>query len=656
MAWDDYLNKDAMAAGVLSEPDAVVRRAQAKLAVNAAHLLTSKEWDRLAQRQRLEQINAADAAKNMPRVQQGIQRFTPEEIAAANQPGTVPAEPKTPRMPGPGEMVEYGGVRYTGRGYDPTQQPPEGQYMVDGQLRQLPKPAINIDGRTFAPTAITDEYVNKAIDYISPPVVQKPVPSGVIKMAQVQQAPVTSTFQKELQKPSVPMQTGMKTVEELLPSLAGSQSVRANEAVADWMRGTAYGVSNVLRPSAWTSVKGQGNESWLTYTPEKSPAYLEQLKSRLSSLSDQSSPAAVSLKNEINKLSAPTAAGVIPTNALYRAFGVKTPPSLTANQLLGVMAQPQQTVSSQEGPKITVPKIGGQSQSPYDQVAQEPEPVMSSEAQQPQIDQEMAQYNVPATNALPEFKPLELPRYTSAQLNVKPFDARQLMTQPSASQTIGTPQALAAYKAQTEAQINAYKAQSQANLGAYRATTRAAVEEHKALRTAINDQLGNQLKGLQIKKAEADAISAQMANQFAEGGPQYGTFEVGGKTQGYIRTGPKTIKTFSLDAKKGSAEQNYEFIGNVNREIIGKIKSGDIDSALTMYSSLPGRKPEDFEGFKAIVLEASKSTSEPKSQTAVQPKAQTPAQPKPQGGVIRIKNPTTNEVREFRNGTWVTVK
>ena len=599
MAWDTLLNKDAMRGDVMDSPDMAVRVAQAKIASNAAHLLTSKEWKRLAERQYYEQQNAQMAAQNAPMVQQGLPRFTAQELAAANQPGTIPAEPKTPRMPGMGEMVEYGGVRYSGYGYNPAMQPPEGKYMVGGQLRELPRPNINIDGRSFPATTPSDEYVNKAIDYISPPVAQTQfTKQAPVSAAKVPQAP-SSIFQKELMKEPVSMQTGMKTLEQLIPSLGGTPA-RANEAVADWMRGAAYGLGNVMRPSAWTSVPGAGNESWLTYTPEKSPAYLEQLKSRLSSLTDQTSPAAVDLKNKINSISASQSAssGVVPTDVLYRAFGVKKP-STTASQLLGGTTTP----ATQNEPKITVPQIGqGVSQSPYDVVAQEPDvqpemPNMEQQATMPEV----SQGQIPALN-VSGIKPLDLGRYNPPKLNIAQFDQSQLMKQPSASETLGMSHALAAYKAQTQAQIDAYKAQTEASLGAYKATTTAAVEEHKAVRNAINDQLSNQLKGVQIKKAQAEAISTEIANQFAMGGPQYGTFDVGGQTKGFIRTGPKSIHVIDIKPNQTTAERNFDFRSKANTEVAKKIKSGDVESAAIMYQSLGG-KPEDFQLFRNLFEE-----------------------------------------------------
>lgn len=65
-------------------------------------------------------------------------RFTADELLAANQPGTEKPKPETPRMPGMGEMVEYGGKQYTGYGYKPTDQS---------------QPSLNIAGVAFPATA-----------------------------------------------------------------------------------------------------------------------------------------------------------------------------------------------------------------------------------------------------------------------------------------------------------------------------------------------------------------------------------------------------------------------------------------------------------------------------------------------------------------------
>lgn len=156
MAQNDEFNRLLRESGVVSVGDPAVRVAQAKLSLGITpsnaemrRLVDSQFYEQQRMNQALEQgkKDAYIGFNNSPQARLYAQatgtqltrpRFTADELLAANQPGTVKPEARTPRMPGPGEMVEYGGKQYAGRGY----KAPESN-----------APAINIAGVGFPATA-----------------------------------------------------------------------------------------------------------------------------------------------------------------------------------------------------------------------------------------------------------------------------------------------------------------------------------------------------------------------------------------------------------------------------------------------------------------------------------------------------------------------
>jgi hypothetical protein len=173
-----------------------------------------------------------------------------------------------------------------------------------------------------------------------------------------------------------------------------------------------------------------------------------------------------------------------------------------------------------------------------------------------------------------------------------------MMKQPSVSESLASGPALRQYQIETKAQLDAYKA----NVAAQR--------------NAVRDQLDAQLKTAQINRAQLGAIGDAISNQFAAGGPQYGTFTVGDKTRGNIRTGPKSLQTFDIEKKASAAEQNFEFRSKVNAEIAKSLKSGDREAAAIMFQSLPGTRVEDFALFETIVGQQGGAAAQPAAKPA----------------------------------------
>jgi len=517
MAYDDYLNRDMFKGGVMDAPDQTVRIAQAKIAAGAAHLLTSKEWQRIAQRQSLEQqsyklastptLSEQTTAQRMA-MNRGLPRFTAQELMEANRPGAIPAQSVIRNIPGRGESTTVGGVDVMG---GPSTQTP----------LPVPEEGYGYAGGPGSYTSTTPYGMERGPE----PVLGDTLATAPEQTALV--APVASA-------------PAPRTLEQLLPSLASVPKTRPSFA-------------NVLGLSAYTGLTAALSPSTFLNAPQK----------------------------------------MSPETVASNLLGTKPPAPVQQPEPSGGM-----TVS-----------------------AVIPEGTTGMTELEPQG---MGQEMVAPAMAAPQYA--QTPVYTPPQLQLKPFNARQMMSQPSVSETLGMGAAVKQYQAETKAQIDAYKA----NVAAQR--------------NAIRDSLDAQLKGQQLRKGELDIASRQIENQFASGGPQYGTFNIGDKTFGFIRTGPGSIQKIDLKPNQSSAELNYEFRVKANSEIAKRIKQGDEESAAIMYQSLVG-KPEDFALFKR-----SFETVEPK---APADRGTTTAKA---SAAQRIRNPKTGEVRELRNGQWVKVQ
>jgi hypothetical protein len=181
-----------------------------------------------------------------------------------------------------------------------------------------------------------------------------------------------------------------------------------------------------------------------------------------------------------------------------------------------------------------------------------------------------------------------------------------MMKQPSVSETLALPSALRRYQAETKAQIDAYKANVTAQ------------------RNAIRDSIDAQIKGQQLRKGELDIISTQISNQFAQGGPQYGVVNIGGKDQGYIFTSPKSVRLFDIEPKKTAGQQSREAKAQMYDEVISRIREGDRAGAAEAFLKGGGR-PEDFSTAEIILSQGAMPVETEGS--SPKPTAKSPATP-----------------------------
>ena len=172
MAYDDYLNKDAFAGGVMDAPDKQTRIAQMKAAAGAFHLLSNKEWDRLSNRMFYEQQSHQTALKqgakdvsrgfNTPNAQmyQSMQpipegRVMPQELAqqapAQRQPtviqGRYGGAPMYAAPGGPSDGTGYGSITGTGA------QGQDVNIQVGNVPKQAPAPVVSPEAVPQTPVA-----------------------------------------------------------------------------------------------------------------------------------------------------------------------------------------------------------------------------------------------------------------------------------------------------------------------------------------------------------------------------------------------------------------------------------------------------------------------------------------------------------------------
>lgn len=298
----------------------------------------------------------------------------------------------------------------------------------------------------------------------------------------------------------------------------------------------------------------------------------------------------INIPDELSGVSRPIQP--LTTDVLGMASIGRVSPDIVASQLLGP-AVPK-TVSQAATQPAQLPQI------PQDQgmtvKAVIPEGITGQTELAPQaVEQPMVEQ--PAQVAAPQ-----LPVYRPPQLKIEPFNVRQMMSQPSVSETLGMTPALRAYQAQTQAQIAAYKANVQAQ------------------RNAVNDSINAQVKALNLRKGEADLLKTQLANQYAVGGPSTGVTKVGNKNVGFFQDGPNSFKLVELDPKISAYEQNLKIRQDAYANVSRLISSGDDAKAMEAFTALTGR-PENFAAFKLEVQSANQPVVEqpkPKQTTSKQ--------------------------------------
>lgn len=298
------------------------------------------------------------------------------------------------------------------------------------------------------------------------------------------------------------------------------------------------------------------------------------------------------------------AANVMPASRFNMMPQGGVTPAITSgtNEMGQTMASGRFNMMPQQSPAISVlPPIPTAVQQPTENLvppsdmtvsAMIPEGVTGQTELAPQYVEQPMPMAIPQASQFQTYRPPEL--------RIPQFSPRNIMQQPSVSETLRLPGELKAYEAQTKAQIAAYRANVQAQ------------------RNAFKDAIDAELKSVDIVGKKASAISTQIANQFAMGGPQYGTFDVDGKTFGYIRSSPTSIQKFEIKPSESTAERNYNFRLGVNEALANNILTGnpeDRRKAAAMWNSLQ-LPPAEFATFAGQIAAQSESTEMTQEQQA----------------------------------------
>jgi hypothetical protein len=254
-------------------------------------------------------------------------------------------------------------------------------------------------------------------------------------------------------------------------------------------------------------------------------------------------------------------------------------PAITsgANEMGQTMASGRFNMMPPQSPAVSVlPPIPQAVQQPTDNLtppsdmtvsAMIPEGITGQTELAPQYVEQPMSMAIPQASQFQTYRPPEL--------RIPQFNPRNIMQQPSVSETLRLPGELKAYQAETKAQIDAYKANVTAQ------------------RNAIRDSLDAQLKGQRLRKGELDIISSQISNQFSQGGPQYGVFNAGGKDQGYVFTSPKSIRIFDIEPKKTAGQQSREARAQMYDDVISRLREGDRAGAAEAFLK-GGGKPDEL--------------------------------------------------------------
>jgi len=192
--------------------------------------------------------------------------------------------------------------------------------------------------------------------------------------------------------------------------------------------------------------------------------------------------------------------------------------------------------------------------------------------------------------------------YRPPELRIPQFNPRNIMQQPSVSETLRLPGELKAYEAQTKAQIAAYRANVSAQRNAY------------------NDSINAQVKELNLRKGEADLLKTQLANQYAVGGPSVGTIKIGDKAFGYFATSPTSSKLVPLDPKQSAFEQNLQVKQDAYSNLSRLILSNQNDKAVNAFFALGGRA-EDWQVYKSQILASNQPVEQQTETEAPKPKS-----------------------------------
>jgi len=643
-----YFNQDPFAGGVMDAPDATVRLAMLKLAnPNAMPPMSQEEAQRLSNRMYLEQQSHNLAMKqgqmdvargfNTPNAQTYLantqQPSTPRQQIIAQlmqQPQATQPAPFSPRnLPGKGEMVEVNGVPIYGGGVDAnTPRPAEGYGYVGGISPITGEPV-------YLSTTPQGQYTGSVP--ISGPQ-DLPNQQAPVAASKVVNAPATkSALEQLLSQPSIPLASllsnisAQKTATTVVPA-----NVLMNEKVADTIRSIGYGVSNLFRPSAWT-----GDWSGMAFTPEKSPAYQEQISSRLGALTAQNSPVAQALKQQMRVAPSPAALSNVDLFGGLPAKQTQTAAPTASTPMIGL---PSDREIAEGSPYANM----GVEQSALPITAQQipqPVPAVAQQTQQPAA-QSFAQPAMPTMQA-PQ-------AYTPGQLNLHAYNPPGIAG--SATRALQAQQYDKMYQAQTQAAVNQYKAIEGARQQAVKLQSQ-----------QVKDAVSTALNTARIGETQAKAEAARIANEFAKKGGQIGVQTIkdsSGKEHQYVLA-QNSVGRFTmtkLDEARTAEQKNIEDKARRTSEVIGLIKSGNEDAAMAQFfamhptNQLTGAPTsrEDYENWAGGFRQNTGVPTAPAAPTAQkkQPAATQPSTAKP---VPTARN-AQGQVMEYRNGKWSLVK
>ena len=230
-----------------------------------------------------------------------------------------------------------------------------------------------------------------------------------------------SYFEQQVAAPSTVPMTGMRPVQELVPSLQ-EQLAKPYNAAAGVIRGTLYSSTNLGGVLSGLSSLMQD-----AYSKPPSPAPMAPMPAMTTDIAG------------ITQMSKPRVTPDVVAKSLLAGFKPPTTqkPVAPSAPSAPLAAQPTAVVSA------VIPEgVTGQTE-------------LASQF----VEQPVAQ-PMQAAPALPVYQP--------PTLKIPQFNVGQIMKQPSVSETLGMAPALRAYQAQTEAQINAYKANVSAQRNAFK--------------------------------------------------------------------------------------------------------------------------------------------------------------------------------------------
>jgi len=677
----------------MANPDLETSRAIAKYQAGALHMLTSPEWDRLFTRAHLERESnkvamrqgQMDAARgfNTPNAQTYLASVpqAPRQQAVAqlmDQPQQqARPEPWTPKnLPGPNDMVTYnnvpgqGDVTLYGGRYNKNAPRPEAGYGYVGGIAPYTEQGsyVNITPggtyRSSSPGTNAQDYYQQVNGY---------VPQELSGHEEIPQAPASpaapaqsSVLEQLLNKPPIPLSSLLSNTPtgKLAPKPVSS-GTQANEAVADFMRGAGYGATNFLRPSAWTGSYSGG----IAFTPEKSPAYQEQIRSRLAALSDQNSPTAMALKKEIGGFGITPSTSPIATANIFDGTQATSPkksvnPATAAGLLLGpsFKKKAEETFNTPAGPTSDREAMEGNPYGNYDVASLQQDQqtqMQQAQAQAPELgihtpaDSMFQQVDTSSLLAQRQTQGRGLPADGYQPLQVPEFKPRNPFEPTSATEALAAPR--------LKEDLDRYNKNVTQMIALNKHNLEQRREAYKEGRDAVKDSLEIALKGTQIQKEQLGLVSDKLKLMFrANNKPA--ELNIGGKNLIVIPTGPDTTRVIEVKPDTSPSEKTAMVKVAYNQQLQDAVASGDLATAERAFSVLnPGWMATNSMAFQSYVDERMKAMGKGKPATAVPKKGQAPAakaQAPKQGAAAQpqIRYDREGRAVQLINGQWVLVQ